>query len=352
MEIRNVAMLKVCRKTWLIQARDLLILLFVITPVWTYLICSGCRDDLANFGIGASYSFGIWFTQWKGNELLSNWLDHRISWLAYPTKRFIWGIVAVLIYTPLSLVILLYVLYLVTGHYQPISSLGEFLKFVGVVLVITTLISLFLNSRRFLIAWRQTAINAERLKAEGLNSQFQSLKNQVNPHFLFNSLNVLTSLVYKDADEAARFIKKLAEVYRYVLETQNKEVVPLKEELSFIESYVFLSKIRYGENLQVHIDVPSDSPYMVLPLSVQMLLENAIKHNIISNSKPLNIQVVQSNGILSVSNNLQKKYQNQASVGLGLNNIKSRYKFLTDEPLVIESNDEAFTVKLPLLTFS
>ncbi len=352
MEIRNSFMLEYCRKTWKTQVRDLLVLLFLIAPVWTYLICGNCRDNLTNFGIGVLYSFGIWFTQWKGNELLSDWLDQRISWLADPTKRFLWGILSVLIYTPLSLVILLYILYLITGYYQPISSLGEFLKFVGSVLVITTLISLFLNSRRFLVAWRQTAINAERLKAEGLNSQFQSLKNQVNPHFLFNSLNVLTSLVYKDADQAAHFIKKLAEVYRYVLETQNKEVVPLKEELNFIESYVFLNKIRYGENLNVHIEIPSDSQYMVLPLSVQMLLENAIKHNIISSSKPLTIQVVQSGDILSVSNNLQKKNEHQKSVGLGLNNIRSRYKFLTDEPLVIENNQEVFTVKLPLLTFA
>lgn len=345
-------MLEFCRKSWKTQVRDLLILLFLVTPAWTYLVCNTCRDNIANFGLGAAYSFGIWLTQWKGNEFLSDWLDQKISWLVNPTKRFLWGIVSVLIYTPLSLVILLYILYLITGYQQPISSLRDFLQFVGVALIITTFISLFLNSRRFLIAWRQTAINAERLKAEGLNSQFQSLKNQVNPHFLFNSLNVLTSLVYKDADQAARFIKKLAEVYRYVLETQSKEVVPLKEELDFIRSYVFLSKIRYGENLKVQIEVPSDTEHMVLPLSVQMLLENAIKHNIISNNKPLKIRVVQSDGVLSVSNNLQKKRVNQESVGLGLNNIRSRYQFLTDKPMVIESDDKNFTVKLPLLTFA
>ena len=345
-------MLIMFNKTWSVQIRDLLILLLLITPVWTYLVCSSCRHDLANFGVGAAYSFGIWFTQWKGNEFLSCWLDKKISWLENPTKRFVWGIISVLIYTPLSLVILLYALYLITGYYQPISSFGAFFDVVGMVLVITALISLFLNSRRFLIAWRQSAINAERLKMEGLHSQFQSLKNQVNPHFLFNSLNALTSLVYKDVDQAALFIKKLAEVYRYVLETQSKEVIPLKEELNFIESYVFLSKIRYGKNLRVHIEAPSDSHYMVLPLSVQMLLENAIKHNVISNEEPLTIKVVQSDGILEISNNLQKKNVSEESIGLGLNNIRARYKFLTDEPLVVESKDDLFTVKLPLLSFA
>ena len=332
-------MLEFCRKPWRVQIRDLLILIFLVTPVWTYLVCSGCRDSLTNFGIGALYSFGIWLTQWKGNELISDWLDHRISWLSAPTRRFTWGIVSVLIYTPLSLIVLLYVLYLITGYYRPLSSTGEFLAFVGMVLAVTTFISLFLNSRRFLIAWRQTAINQERLKAEGINSRFQSLKNQVNPHFLFNSLNVLTSLVYKDADQAAHFIKKLAEVYRYVLETQDKEVVPLKDELVFMESFIYLSKIRYGDNLQVLIDVNPDSRYMVLPLSVQMLLENAIKHNIISSEHPLTIQVVQSNGTISVTNNLQKRAADQESTGLGLSNIRSRYQFLTDEPMVtVDSN--------------
>lgn len=201
-----------------------------------------------------------------------------------------------------------------------------------------------------MLSWRQAAIESEKLKTERVSSQYESLKNQVNPHFLFNSLNALTALVYEDQDQAAKFIKKLADVYRYVLDNQQKEVVPLSEEIRFVEAYVFLQKIRFEENLQVTIQVPADTQAMVLPLSLQMLVENAIKHNIISDDEPLHIQVyLEEEEFIVVKNNLQLKTSHEYSSGLGLKNIQSRYEYLSKKEISVLNSADEFIVKLPLL---
>jgi LytS/YehU family sensor histidine kinase len=225
---------------------------------------------------------------------------------------------------------------------------NSYSDFVIVSLVITFLISLFLHGREFLLMWRKAAVDAERYQKESIKANFESLKNQVNPHFLFNSLNVLTSLVYQDADKAARFIKKLSEVYRYVLDTQGQEVVSLKEEMLFVESYVYLQKIRFGDNLKVEISSLSDGE--VIPLSVQLLLENAIKHNEVSLEYPLTISIKREDDYLVVANGLRLKTNPlEESSGLGLSNIQKRYEFLSDKPVVISQSDAAFTVKIPIL---
>jgi LytS/YehU family sensor histidine kinase len=207
---------------------------------------------------------------------------------------------------------------------------------------------LFLHGREFLLMWRQAAVDAERYQKESIKANFESLKNQVNPHFLFNSLNVLTSLVYQDADKAARFIKKLSEVYRYVLDTQGQEVVPLKEEMMFVDSYVYLQKIRFGDNLKVEMGSLGDGK--VIPLSVQLLLENAIKHNEVSSEYPLTISVKRENNYLVVANGLRLKTNPlEESSGLGLPNIQKRYEFLSNKPVVVNQTGAVFTVKIPVL---
>jgi LytS/YehU family sensor histidine kinase len=215
-------------------------------------------------------------------------------------------------------------------------------------------ITLFSFSSFFLKNWRQAEINAAKLRSENISSQFEALKSQVNPHFLFNSLNVLTSLVYEDQNKAAQFIKKLSDVYRYVLEQKGKDLVDLSNELEFVRSYLFLQKIRFGNNLKVEFDLANEMKYKVAPLSIQMLIENAIKHNIVSKEDPLRI-VISLNGDnqLEVSNNLQKKNVMEGdSQGIGLENIKQRYAYLTDIEVSVEQIDGRFVVKLPLIVES
>jgi LytS/YehU family sensor histidine kinase len=206
-----------------------------------------------------------------------------------------------------------------------------------------------------LLSWRQAAINAEKLKTESIASRYESLKNQVNPHFLFNSLNALSNLVYEDQELAIKFIRKLSEVYRYVLDTRNQEVVKLSDELAFLDSYIFLQKIRYEDNLKININLPRHTEAMIPPLSLQMLVENAIKHNIVSEDEPLHIDLfMEDDDYIVVRNNLQKKNIGEvppggASPGIGLANIKSRYETLTQKAVEVGSTPHDFLVKIPVL---
>jgi LytS/YehU family sensor histidine kinase len=177
------------------------------------------------------------------------------------------------------------------------------------------------------------------------------LKNQVNPHFLFNSLNTLSSLIYSNQDTAAKFVRQLARVYRYVLENRDKEVISLKEELTFLQSFIYLIHLRFSENLKVEIDIPVQmQEKLIAPMTLQMLIENAIKHNVVSQKKPLTIQIYADMfEHITVTNNLQKKTIREYSSNIGLKNICSRYGFITDRKVIIEENPENFKVRIPLL---
>jgi len=215
-------------------------------------------------------------------------------------------------------------------------------------------VNLFLNSVNAIVYFmdklKKTQVEAEQLKKITAEAQFEALRNQINPHFLFNCFNVLSSLVYKDADTSAKFIGQLSNVYRYLLYNQDKKVVTLKEELEFLESYLFLLKIRFGENLVVLNNITCDTDkYYVPPVVLQMLIENAIKHNVVSKKSPLEIMLKSENSSLTVSNNLQEKEVKEESTYIGLKNIKSRYLFLSNKTVNIEKTDEWFNVKIPLL---
>ena len=183
--------------------------------------------------------------------------------------------------------------------------------------------------------------------------QYEALKNQVNPHFLFNSLNVLTSLVESDTEKSVKFIKQLSEVYRYVLEQKDKELVTVETEMKFVESYIFLQKIRYNKNL-FFIKDPEISGIgenlKIIPLSLQILVENAIKHNVISTEQPLTIEITfENNEYLIIKNNLQKRSTVNGSGNIGLNNIRSRYEYLSDKEFEVIEDSVSFMVKIPLI---
>lgn len=191
------------------------------------------------------------------------------------------------------------------------------------------------------------------LQEENIISQFESLKAQVNPHFLFNSLNVLSSLIYIDQDKASKFVRQLSKVYRYVLEHKDMDTITIREELPFIESYIFLLKTRFDQNLRVSIDIPGDvRDSKVAPMVIQLLIENAIKHNVVSKSKPLTVSISVEDGYLDIRNNLQLKSSTERSSRMGLNNIRKRYEYLTNRKVMIEENSDYFIVKIPLLNNS
>jgi LytS/YehU family sensor histidine kinase len=201
----------------------------------------------------------------------------------------------------------------------------------------------------FMNRLKDSQVETERLKKENLEAQFEALRNQINPHFLFNSFNVLSQLVHKDADSSVVFIEQLSKVYRYLIYHQEKRMVELKTELEFIQSYLFLLKIRFQENLVIEINMENPKDYYVIPVSLQLMIENAIKHNVVSKKSPLHISISQSDDYLEIKNNLQLKDVKEPSTGLGLKNIISRYRLLIDKEVIIENDNHYFSVKIPLI---
>lgn len=326
------------------------ILIFLFGSITIVLWCPNCLttwEGIYNERYSFLFNGLMWVLLWQGNGHLSDYISTKLSWLKEPSKRFIWGIVGVVVYSPL-VVYLLYNIILWTTGIKMDGLLVTMLIAVGV----TFVISFFLNAAIFLNNWKQTALDAEKLKKEQMASKYESLKNQVNPHFLFNSLNALTNLVYEDQDQAANFIRQLSKVYRYVLDTRAQEVVELKTEMEFVDSYLYLQKIRFDEKLKVEIDLKGFEDSMVPPMSIQMLLENAIKHNTIAKDEPLMVKISVEENKLVVSNNLQKKNIPVGEIsGTGLNNIVSRYEFLSKQKVDVIETETEFTVKLPLLNF-
>lgn len=189
------------------------------------------------------------------------------------------------------------------------------------------------------------------LQKTNLQSQFEVLKQQVNPHFLFNSLNVLASLIKVDPDLAESFTEKLSKVYRYVLENKEKDMVSLTTETDFINSYIFLLNIRFKGKIFVKINLENIKPeMMILPMALQMLIENAIKHNTFSKTEPLHIDIsVDNDSFLVVTNNLSLRESYVQSTGIGLNNIQDRYKLITDKEPVFEKTKSSFVARIPLI---
>jgi len=191
----------------------------------------------------------------------------------------------------------------------------------------------------------------EEAKQAQIRSELEGLRSQVNPHFLFNSMNTLMNIVVEDQKLAVNFLGKLSKVYRYVLENREEQIIPLQKELQFIEAYVFLQKERFRGNLEVDINIPKEYlTHKIIPLSLQILFENAIKHNAVSQKKPLLIEVFIEDENLIVRNNLQRKEQVMTSTKFGLKNIETRYRFFTQRSISIKENNTHFSVAIPLLS--
>lgn len=296
-----------------------------------------------------AYSLLIGGTMSVGITRIALWLDRQHPWLKNPGKRLVLQVSLTLGFCLLVIAIVIIVLILVfegKDYSAFIAKSGWFM--VKTAIIFLTLSMLITNAIVFFVNWRKSVIVQEQMKREQLALQYETLKSQVNPHFLFNSLNSVTLLIKSDPDKAILFVKKLSDVFRYVLEQKDNELTTLDAELNFLESYIFLQKIRFGENLIVNVDV-AEVNYYVIPLSLQMLIENALKHNIVSKEFPLTINIHSKDGnYIVVSNNLRKKPV-LGSSNLGLENIRSRYGFFTGNPVVVSETENEFRVEIPLM---
>lgn len=295
---------------------------------------------------GAIISFILWF----GNGFIVDFLNFHFSWLEQAKQRVILGVVGSIIYTVVTFLgIQILLMKWFYGVPMAESIADTSLRNVVLPITITALITMAAHLIAFFNRWRKAELENEIIKREHLASQFEILKSQVNPHFLFNSLNALTALVHKDQDLAVQFIQQLSKVYRYVLETQKQEKVTLVTEIKALESYIFLLQIRFGKNLIVHLDLPKSNEKFIAPLALQMLVENAIKHNIVSKSKPLTIDIFVEKELIIVSNNLQIKNNAAEPSGIGLENIKARYQYLAQKEVIVKQTEKAFSVEIPLI---
>jgi two-component system, LytTR family, sensor kinase len=222
---------------------------------------------------------------------------------------------------------------------------GLFCLLGGIVLAI--FISIYLFQK-----WKIVLLESEQLKRERLQTQLDSLKNQVNPHFLFNSLNSLSALIEDDQSKAQLFVYELARVYRYLLQSDDKELTDVKSELAFMDAYAFVLKTRFGENISLHIQVSEAAKQLMIPpFTLQLLVENAVKHNVVSRTRPLKISIYTEGGDkLIVSNNLQSKTTVVPFNKVGLANIAAKYLLLSGKKLDIEQTALTFKVVLPLLS--
>lgn len=328
------------------ERSTMFLLLLLLSVVNIYAYCKACwAFDFIPWEL-LIQSATLWMLLGYGHTYINFKLDQEVSWIHHTSKRLLIGFLATVAFTVIA----------VYGHAWFFGWLADIANFntygfsttLAFSLTVTLIITTIALGRSFLLSWRESAIYSERLKRENIQSRFETLKNQVNPHFLFNSFNVLTELVYQDADKAANFIQQLAEVYRYVLEKREQEIVSLEDEIDFLEKYIYLQKIRFQSGLNVDIEI-NDKKTRIPPMTLQLLVENAIKHNIISEDQPLKIQIVEKEGYLEVINNIQEKMLHESSSGIGLENIQERYSYLSDREVIINRTAAYFSVKLPLL---
>lgn len=206
-------------------------------------------------------------------------------------------------------------------------------------------------TRHFITIWKASLVRADKLEKEKLQVSFDNLRNQLNPHFLFNALTSLNTLIYENQELASKFLEHLSLVYRYLLQHKDKDTVTLETELKFIKNYVFLLETRFEKALSITFDIDENTKESrIVPVTLQVLFENAIKHNIVSLQNPLHISVKATTNKLIVSNNIQVKRNLEISNKQGLENLNNLYGFIVQKPVIVEENEAFFTIKIPMLS--
>lgn len=280
------------------------------------------------------------------------WIMERMDKRANPLhfwKELLVELAIVLTYT-IAVVGVVTLVYYEAGLHSGANLGGQVFNNLIISVVISVAMLAFFKGSRYFARWKKEMITAEELKRQNLLSQFETLRNQVNPHFLFNSFNTLSALIDEDKEVSQQYLRRLSDYFRQVLEYRETASITLKEELRLVQNYFDLQEPRFGNSLILKTQL-SDAILncRVPPMTVQMLAENAVKHNIISREKPLVFTLREANGFLEVSNTKRLKKEKEYSSGVGLNNIRNRYMLLAGVAPVIEQSDTLFTVKLPLI---
>lgn len=292
------------------------------------------------------------FLIWKGAELVSTRLDTRLPWSGNLTSRVLAQVGLVMLVGVLVLDITYVLLNWVenqwAGKHNPLEAL-HLLSASLIGLMVSALVSGLQIGFQLGDNKRQADVKAERLRAESIRAHLKSLKQQIDPHFLFNNFSTLHGLIFEDQEKAGDYLLKLSEVYRVVLSVMDYEKITLTQELELLRPYTHLLQIRYGDRLQIRESIASDTQSMYLPpMVLQLLVENAIKHNVIDNKRPLTIDIQARAGHIKVANKLQPKSSTSKSEGLGLKNMTLRVRYLTGKNPDISRSAGQYIVTLPL----
>ncbi len=327
------------------------IIIFIVIQILNIVLGSTFHFDsklLIQFGFVALYTFSLSFA----NSSLFCYLDKIFIANRFSKKRVIVGFLS-------SFLVSLFVIFLLRIFEELLvnrNSLDYFIanekaaNYVSAI-IITFVVTLSLYAFHFYKAYNENKVKEQKIIAGTANAKFESLKNQIDPHFLFNSLNVLSSLIEENPDNAQKFTTSLSKIYRYVLEQKDKDLVTVLEELNFAKTYMNLLKMRFENSISYELPDNYDNlEAKVVPLSLQLLLENTIKHNTVSEQKPLHIKIFVKDNYLVIQNDLQKKEVLQDRQGVGLQNIISRYAILTQRKVIINQTEKEFAVQLPILT--
>ena len=300
--------------------------------------------------IGYYCMYGVVLTVF--NSTFFDYINRKVEWKKYTRYRLLIGVLGSIAVTMLGIFLIRMFISTVIDHQSLTQFLaGERFKDYIVSLLITMVVTLFFHAIYFYKKAQEKKVNEQKIIAGTASAQFESLKNQIDPHFLFNSLNVLSSLIEENPANAQRFTTSLSKIYRYVLEQKDKELVSVSEELAFAKTYMNLLKMRFENSL--FYELPQEIPNpdaKVVPLSLQLLLENTVKHNVVSEQKPLYIRIKIADNNLIIENDLQKKEVLGNRKGVGLQNIINRYGILTHRKVQIEETKNLFSVSLPILT--
>lgn len=321
---------------------------FVLNAIFTPLMWNGPYDSFRFTAIALIWGYGIWLTQILGHTLLFQLLDKVFSWQKQPLLRGVVGVVSMVVYAGLAYISVQIIMELVFFQRWPEEDFWQQIAQSKVAILIATVFSTIATLIGFLNAWRKSEVEKERLKTEMLAYKYNALQNQVNPHFLFNSFNVLSELVYEDQALAVKFIQQMSDLYRYVLTTKNEDLVPLEKEIEFIKSYIFLLETRFQNQVIFEVDIEPNPEEYIVPMALQLLVENTVKHNQATTAKPLLVRIGRQGNAIVVHNNLQPKAVVAPSTQTGLQNLKERYAHLNSQ-IEVYQDVEVFRVKVPLL---
>ena len=327
----------------------ILLMMIALALVIATQFFEGYNESLKDFMIAFGWSLAICITQWLGNSYFNGLLDKKYSWKDHLLKRTIYGSLAIIGYSALAYLAVQFIMFLLVYGSLPENLITWSLRSSYIAILISFIISLIFAAVGFFRNWKDSLLEAERFKAEMLQYKYEALQNQINPHFLFNSFNVLSDLVYEDQKKATDFIAQLSQLFRYVLDSREKELVPLNEELDFVKAYSYLLQSRFEDKLLIRTDLEAKDNELIVPMTLQLLIENCVKHNEISGGQPLSVQITRNGDYLKVENNLQLKSGGSHSKKTGLANITQQYSFFTSRKIRIKETNSLFAVEVPII---